>query len=176
MRALRLLALASLVVCAAPLRLAQAADVSQQQQSPIRLTLSTQNVGPRDMEDLTARSIERSYSTAWAELSDALDQNKPSLLDAHFTGFARDGFAQRIADQKKLGLHTRFVDRGHKATAVLYPADGLSIQLRDEAHFELQVYDGDKLLSAQDVTRHYIVVLTPAETSWKVRILQAVTD
>jgi hypothetical protein len=176
MRAHRLLALTFALLCAAPLLRVHAADLPQSQPSTVPVTLDTQNVGPRDMEELTAKSIQRSYAAAWAELSNALDRNQPSLLDAHFTGFARTNFATRIADQRKLGLHTRFVDRGHKTTAVLYPADGLSIQLRDEAQLEVQVFDGDKLLSAQAVTRHYIVVLTPAETSWKIRILQAVAE
>ena len=175
MRALRIFAIALAVLCAASLVRVRAADLPKQQPSPTtQVALDTQNVGPRDLEDITARSVQRAYAMAWSEMGDALDQNKPSLLNPHFTGFARDEFGARIADQQKLGLHTRIVDHGHKATAVLYPADGLSIQLRDVAQLEIQVMSGDKVLSTENVTRHYVVVLTPAETSWKVRILQAV--
>ncbi len=174
MRALRLLAITFTVLCAASLARVSAADLPQQQPSTVQVSLDTQNVGPRDLEDITARSVQRGYASAWSELVDALNQNKASLLNAHFVGFAHDNFAARIADQKKLGLHTRIVDHGHKATAILYPADGLSIQLRDVAQLEIQVLSGDKVISSETVTRHYVVVLTPAETSWKVRILQAV--
>ena len=34
--------------------------------------------------------------------------------------------------------------------------------------------DGDKVLHSEDATVHYIALLTAAENSWKVRVLQAV--
>ena len=37
---------------------------------------------------------------------------------------------------------------------------------------KLGFFDGDNLVSSTKVDRHYIALLTPAEVSWKVRILQ----
>ena len=39
-----------------------------------------------------------------------------------------------------------------------------------------QVVDHDKILTTQHVTARYVVVLTPSETRWRVRVLQAVTE
>jgi hypothetical protein len=39
----------------------------------------------------------------------------------------------------------------------------------DTADLEIQYLDGSNVLSAEHVTARYLVLLTPAEDSWKVR-------
>ena len=138
----------------------------------IALKLTADAVGPRELEDVTKNAIARDYAAAWSTLAQALDQNSPELLNAHFTGFARDNFGQRIADQRRAGVHTRYRDLGHRASIIFYSPDGLGVQLLDEAQIEVQIFDGDNLVSSTKVDRHYIALLTPAEVSWKVRVLQ----
>jgi len=142
----------------------------------IDLKLNAEGAGPRELEDVTRNAIARDYAAAWSTLAQALDQNNPDLLNAHFTGFARDNFGDRIADQRRSGVHTRYRDLGHRANIVFYSPDGLGVQLLDEAQIEIQIFDGDTLVSSTKGTRHYIALLTPAEVSWKVRILQDVPN
>jgi len=48
------------------------------------------------------------------------------------------------------------------------------VQLQDTAQLEIQLLDGSKVVSSQNVTRKYIAVVTVVEDSWKVRVLDAV--
>src|SRR5947209_9030999 len=142
----------------------------------VQMKIEANEVGPRELEDLTKNAIGRDYSAAWAALAQALEQNNSDLLNAHFTGFAKDNFAQRVADQRRAGVHTRYRDLGHHASILFYSPEGLGVQLLDEAQMEIQIFDGDSMVSSTKVTRHYIALLTPAEVSWKVRILQDVPN
>jgi hypothetical protein len=47
-------------------------------------------------------------------------------------------------------------------------------KLQDTAELQIQVLDGDKLLHSEDVTLHDVALMTAAENSWKVRVLEAV--
>ena len=161
-----------MVLVSAPL-VCSGGDVPSKSGS-IDLKLSAEAAGPRGLEDVTKNAIARDYAAAWSTLAQALDQNNADLLNAHFTGFARDNFGQRVADQRRAGVHTRYRDLGHRANIVFYSPDGLGVQLLDEAQIEIQIFDGDNLVSNTKVDRHYIALLTPAEVSWKVRILQDV--
>ena len=48
------------------------------------------------------------------------------------------------------------------------------MELRDTLQLQVQLLDGDKVVNTQDATLHYVALLTAAENSWKVRVLQAV--
>jgi hypothetical protein len=39
--------------------------------------------------------------------------------------------------------------------------------------YDVQVFDAGKQISTQTVRAHYVVVMTPAEVRWEVRVLQA---
>ena len=161
----RWLVFASAVLLIAPLlRAADAPAVS--------VKLSDADPGPHEMADTTRTSIETAYARAWDTMAQALGTNRADRIDAAFLGTARDNLAQRIADQKKLGMTTRLVDHGHKVDILFYSPEGMSMQLRDTAQLEWQVLDGGKVVHAENVTQHYIVVLTPTEVTWKVRVLQ----
>ncbi len=141
-----------------------------------QVQLNAANAGPREMEDATRASIARAYSRAWQTLAQAMEQNRADLLDASFLGAAREHLAQAIADQSKNGMRRRYVDRGHKVEVLFYSPEGLSVQLRDRAQYEVEVLDGDSVIQREQVTVNYIALLTPTEVTWKVRALQAVPE
>ena len=58
--------------------------------------------------------------------------------------------------------------------AIFYSPEGSAIELQDTAQLQIQVLDGDKVLHSEDVSVHYVALLTAAENSWKVRVLEAV--
>lgn len=140
--------------------------------SGIQVQVSTDGAGPREIEDATAAAITRDYGNSWKSLETALAENRTDALEAGLIGFARDRMANRIADQKRSGMRTRYVDHGHKVQAVFYSPEGSTMQLRDVANVEVQVLDGSKVISSENVTRTYIALMTVTEDRWKVRVLQ----
>ncbi len=142
----------------------------------IAVQLDAANVGPRTVEDATEKAVVRDYAGAWQSLADALESNRTELLAPSFVGFARDQFRQAIAQQKQLGLRTRYVDRGHRLQAVFYSPEGASMELRDTAQLEMQVLDGNRVLYSRPLTAHYIVLMTPAADRWQVRLLQEIPN
>jgi len=140
--------------------------------SGIQVHLSTNGAGPRDVEDATAAAVTRDYGIAWKSIESALSENRAEALDAGLIGFARDRMANRIADQKRSGLHTRYIDHGHRVQAIFYSPEGSTMQLRDAANVEVQVLDGAKVISSENVNRNYIALMTVTEDRWKLRVLQ----
>ena len=138
------------------------------------VSLSAEHAAPRQVEDTTERAVARDYATAWQAMADALDQNRTDLLAANFVGTADDKLVNGISEQRKTGLHQRIVDKGHVVEVVFYSPEGSAMELHDTARLELQVLDGSKVVHSEDATVHYVALLTAAENSWKVRLLQAV--
>jgi hypothetical protein len=163
-------ALAVLVSFASPRQTAWAAD-------PLpKVQLNADAIAPRPIEELTGKNITRDYAFAWQTLAQAMAQNQPQLLDSYFTGFAKNTFAQAIADQKSAGLQTRYIDHGHKVEAFFYSPNGDAMQLRDNAQLEIQLFDGSKMIHQEQVELHYLVIMTPAADRWVVRLLEAVPN
>jgi hypothetical protein len=140
----------------------------------VSVQLNAAGAQPRQLEDATQASILRDYKTAWQNLATAMLENRQDLIDASFAGFAKDKLTKAIADQKKDGLKRRYIDHGHKVEAVFYSNDGSAMQLKDTANVEVQLMDGDKVVASQPTTIFYVVLMTPAESSWKIRDLQGV--
>ncbi len=138
------------------------------------VTLNIQNAAPRQVEDTTQKAIARDYAAAWQALAGALEQNRPDLLTANFVGTAHEKLDQTISQQRKAGLRQRYIDKGHHVNAVFYSPEGSAMELQDTAALEIQVLDGNKVVHSEDVTVHYVALLTAAENSWKVRVLEAV--
>jgi hypothetical protein len=138
-----------------------------------RVQLNIDNVSPRPIEDLTSKSVPRDYALAWQTLAEALASNKTSLLDAYFTGLAKQDFTQRINSQIKSGLQTRYTDRGHNLEALFYSPAGDVMELRDQAQFDVQVLDGGKVIYEEPVNAQFMVLMTPGADRWLVRQLQA---
>jgi hypothetical protein len=140
----------------------------------IKIKIDTSKATPRDVEDQTEQSIVRDYGKAWQSLEEALANNNSDVLGANFAGIARDRWGAAVSAQKKAGLSRKLVDRGHQLDVVFYSVEGSAMELMDTAQLEIQYLDGGKVIHSERVTGHYVVLMTPAENSWKVRVLQEV--
>jgi anti-sigma factor RsiW len=129
--------------------------------------------GPRPLQEQTRAAVIRDYLQAWKAVSAAFDQNSAALLGSDFVGTAHDKLAEAIRQQAAAGIHTRYLDKSHDIQIVFYSPEGLSIQLIDNVQYDVQVLDHDKVQTTQQVGARYIVVLTPAEVRWRVRVFQA---
>jgi len=129
--------------------------------------------GSRELAPQTAQAAIRDYLDAWRSMRAAFAQNRPDLLTADFIGTARDKLTDAIHEQAAAGVHTAYRDRAHDLQIVFYSPEGLSIELTDSVDYDVQVFDRDTLVSTQPVHARYIVVLTPAEVRWQVRVMQS---
>jgi hypothetical protein len=141
-----------------------------------QVELNADGVGPRQIEPLTSQVVPRDYAYAWQTMSEAMDNNRDDLLDGYFTGWAKENLSNLIADQKRTGVHTSYVDHGHKLTALFYSPAGDAMQLRDQARLEMQVFDGQKLIDSEQITVQYLVLMTPGADRWLVRDLETVPE
>lgn len=127
---------------------------------------------PRPVEETTALAIRRDYAQAWQSLVMALEDNRIETLGENFTGVARQQWENAIHAQQQNGLSRRIVDHGHQIRVSFYSLDGSALEAVDTADLEIEYRNGSKLLSSERVRARFLVLLTPAESSWKVRILQ----
>jgi hypothetical protein len=128
--------------------------------------------GPRTLNEQTKASVIRDYLQAWQSVRVALQQNRPEILNRDFVGTAKDKLADTIQDQVTMGITTRYLDQSHDLQIVFYSPEGLSVQLVDNVEYEVQVADHGKPLTTQKMHAHYVVVMTPAEVRWRVRVFQ----
>jgi hypothetical protein len=128
--------------------------------------------GPRTLNEQTRAGVIRDYLEAWQSVSAALQQNRVGLLDRDFIGIAKDELTDTIHDQVTMGISTRYLDRSHDLQIVFYSPEGLSIQLVDNVEYDVQVIDHGKTLATQKAHARYVVVMTPAEVRWRVRVFQ----
>jgi hypothetical protein len=87
-------------------------------------------------------------------------------------GSAKDTLAATIQQQTALGISTRYQDRSHDLQLVFYSPEGLSIELTDNVDYDVQLLDQGRIKTTQHVRARYLIVLTPAEVRWKVRVFQ----
>jgi len=132
--------------------------------------------GPRPLADQTAKTVVQDYVESWQTLRQALEQNRVDALNRDFVGAAKDKLTETIQQQAKGGLRTSYQDRSHDIQILFYSPEGLSIELTDTVEYDQQVFDHNKVMATQHVSARYLVVLTPSETRWRVRVLQAVTE
>jgi hypothetical protein len=132
--------------------------------------------GPRLLPEQTGKAAIRDYLQAWQSFGAAFEQNRSDLLDPAFVGTAREKFAQTILQQAALGIRTNYQDRSHDIQIVFYSPDGLSIELIDKVEYDLQLLDKDGVKTTQHINARYVIVLTPAEVRWRVRVLQTVSE
>jgi hypothetical protein len=132
--------------------------------------------GPRILADETANAVVKNYIESWKSLRAALEGNRAELLDRDFVGTAKQKLAETIQQQSKLGMKTSYRDRSHDIEIVFYSPEGLSVELVDNVEYDMQVYDKDKSMTTQPVHAKYIVVMTPTEVRWRVRILQETAE
>jgi len=132
--------------------------------------------GPRELQEQTRTAAIRDYLKAWQGFREALDQNRPDLLAADFVGTSKDKLTETIQQQAALGIRTKYQDLSHDLQIVFYSPEGLSVELTDKVEYEVQVLDHEKVTTTQRVSARYIVVMTPAEVRWRVRVFQAVPE
>ena len=130
----------------------------------------------RPMPQQAGTSAIRNYLHSWQSLRSALENNRADLLDTDFVGTARDKLSETIQQQASHGIHTRYQDRAHDIQIVFYSPEGLSIELTDKVEYDVEVLDHDKLKTTQHVSARYVIVLTPAELQWRVRVFQAIPE
>jgi hypothetical protein len=135
-----------------------------------------QSFGPRTLEDQTKSAVVRDYLKCWQSMSQGFQENDPAALDSAFTGIAKEKLTNVITQQQKLGITTNYRDHSHNLKFIFYSPEGLSIQLVDDAEYDVEFSDHGKIQSTQRVKARYVAVLSPTEVSWKVRILQADAD
>lgn len=140
-----------------------------------RVEFRAKNIGPRAIEDLTSQHIPRDYALAWQTMEQALEANRSDLLDAYFTGFAKEDLTKRVNSQNRAGMHVRYQDRGHQLEGIFYAPAGDAMELHDRAQLDIQIYDGGKVIYDEPVDAQYIVLMTPGADRWLVRKLQAVS-
>ena len=139
-----------------------------------KVTLDAAHIGPRDIEDLTRKSVARDYGYAWSTMTEALRQNRPDLLNAYFTGFAKQDLTNKLNDQKRTGVRVVYHDLGHHLDALFYSPAGDAMQLRDTAQLQIEVMEGGKVLSRNRADLQYMVLMTPGADRWMVRDLEGV--
>ena len=160
--------LTALLAAAAPLLLSAA-------ETGFAVILDTSQSQPRQVEETTMASVERDYGHAWHAMAAAIEENKIGLLGSDFVGLAREQLSQAIAEQGKSGLKRRYIDHGHQVRVVFYSSDGSAMELHDTVRLEIQLLDGDKIVYSDQGTFHFLALMTPAENSWKVRLLESVS-
>lgn len=144
----------------------------QADQSTVRVEPSNLQ-GPRPLVDQTRAAVIRDYLQAWQSISASFQQNRADLLDREFVGTAKDKLQDTIREQASQGISTHYQDRSHDLQIVFYSPEGLSVQLIDKVEYDVQILDHGKLQTTQTVHARYVVVMTPAEVRWRVRVFQA---
>jgi len=129
--------------------------------------------GPRILADQTATAVVKNYIESWESMNAALAANRPELLDRDFVGTAKQELTETIHQQGKAGIRTTYKDRSHDIQIVFYSPEGLSVELVDNVEYDVQVSSKGKTMAAQPVHSRYVVVMTPTEVRWRVRVLQA---
>jgi hypothetical protein len=134
---------------------------------------ATPSAGSGHLQEQTRQAAIRDYLESWKTFSSAFEQNRPDMLNRDFVGGAKDKLASTIQEQSSMGISTRYRDRAHDLKVLFYSPEGLSIELADNVEYDVQVQSKDKSAAAERIRARYIVVLTPAELRWKVRVFQA---
>jgi len=129
--------------------------------------------GPRPLSEQTGKAAVRNYLQSWQSLKLALEQNRSELLEPAFVGTAKDKLTDTVRQQTALGIRTRYQDTSHDIKIVFYSPEGLSIELADQVEYDVQILDRDRVKTTQHVTSRYVIILTPAEVRWRVRVFQA---
>jgi hypothetical protein len=142
--------------------------------APPQVILNVTKAGPRAVEPLTQRSILRDYKFAWANLNQALQSNSAGPLNGLFAGTASTWLDAAVANQRKDGLTSRYLNQTHKVEAVFYAPEGDVIELHDTAEYDFQILNGNDAIHSEHTVVHYVVLMTPGADRWVVRQLQAV--
>lgn len=132
--------------------------------------------GPRQLQQQTADAVVRDYVQSWQSMEKALGQNNAAALERDFSGDALKKLTKTVQEQSRMGVRAQYGDQSHDIQIVFYSPEGLSVELTDKVEYDVKIFDQDKLQTTQHVSARYVVVLTPSEVSWRVRVFQAVAE
>ena len=127
---------------------------------------------PRPLEPQTKNATVRDYLQSWKAMDSAFYQNRPDILAQDFIGGAAEQLSQAIKDQSGLGIRTHYQDISHDIRFLFYSPEGMSIEFTDVVKFNVQVFDHGRLISSKVENTRYLVVMTPSEVRWSIRIFQ----
>lgn len=128
---------------------------------------------PRPLEPQTQKAAVRDYLQAWQAMQSAFSQDRADLLGSSFIGTALDRLSASIQQQSRLAMRTNYQDVSHEIHFLFYSPEGLSIEFTDVVKYNVQVFEHGRQIATRQESARYLVVMTPAEVSWKVRIFQA---
>ncbi len=158
--------------CAATLSILLASIFSATQQPTVQVVPGKLD-GPHPLAEQTRTVVLRDYLEAWQAMDHAFRADQPALLDAAFTGKAREILGEAISEQAALGMHTSYRDLAHNIRILFYSPEGLSVELGDDMSYAVELISTDgKVVASVQQNAHYIAVLSPTEVRWKVRLLQ----
>jgi hypothetical protein len=132
--------------------------------------------GTRTLQEQTGTAAIRDYLESWQTFKTALEQNRVDVIDRDFVGTEKEKLTETIQEQRAAEIRTSYQDRSHDIQIVFYSPEGLSLELTDNVEYDVQVLVHDKSVATQKVRARYIVVMTPTETRWRVRVYQAVNE
>jgi hypothetical protein len=135
--------------------------------------LPMNSVSPRPIEPQTQSSVVRDYLQAWHVMGRALGQNRSDLLERCFVGTAKEQLLNAIRQQRTLDIQTTYRAQSHDLRVLFYSPEGLSIQLMDTVELDVGVQDHGKSVGTHRIRTTYLAVLTPAESTWKIRVFQS---
>jgi len=137
---------------------------------------SPDSSGTSTLQDPTASAAIQDYLQAWEGFRSAMAQNRADLLDSEFIGTAKDKLTATIKQQEALGIRSAYQAKSHNIQIVFYSRDGLSLELIDDVDYDVQLLIHDRQSATKNVRARYVVVMTPTETKWRVRVFQAVPE
>jgi hypothetical protein len=140
----------------------------------VAVHLDATKAAPRTVEEQTERRILADYRFAWESLTTALDSGTNDPVHGLFVGNAKQSLDETLASEQQSGLRTKYLNQNHKLEAIFYAPEGDVMELHDTAAYQMQVFDGGKLIYDQPVVIHYIVLMTPGADRWVIRQLQSV--
>jgi len=140
----------------------------------VGVQMDISKAGPRAVENETERRILSDYRLAWTNIAQAMESNTPAPLQALFVGPAKKWLDDSVSSQQKSGLSSKYLNQNHRLQAVFYSPEGDVIELHDTAQYEMQVLDDGKVIHDDNVTHHYVVLMTPGADRWVIRQLVAV--
>lgn len=140
----------------------------------VGVQLDIAKASPRAVESETEHRIVSDYRLAWTNIARAMESNTRGPLQALFVGPAKKWLDDSVSNQQKSGMSSRYLNQNHRLQAVFYSPEGDLIELHDTAQYEMQLLDSGKVIHDENVTRHYVVVMTPGADRWVIRQLFAV--
>lgn len=136
------------------------------------IELSVSEAGPRQIEATTKTAVERDYANAWQAMSQALATGDGAMLDHYWTGVAHEKLLRLTKDERSSNLRVRYSDHSHRLQAVFYPADGAALLLHDSVEGEMEILDGSKVIDSEPFSQKYVVLMTPGQDRWFVRVFE----